>query len=154
MIMPKEYWDSAEVHYVYKLLSRSGEATAIPLDVIGEVLEVGVGEALFPDAIIEGGDPDEEASALSMTTEAYLKGKALIADDRMEQVRQLLQAYEEAVQRGESPVLPVIGEAETEIMQEVADQTTQPVSVVWRIYGAHLEWNALTAYGDEIGGKS
>lgn len=154
MIMPKEYWDSAEVDYVHKLLSRSGEATAIPLDVIGEVLEVGVGEALFPDAIIEGGDPDEEASGLSMTTEAYLKGQALIADDRMEQVRRILQEYEEAVQQEESPVLPAIGEIETEMMEEVATKTRQPISVVWRIYGAHLEWNAVTALADKIGGKS
>lgn len=152
MNIPAESWNSAEVDYINKLLGRSGETTAIPVDIVRIVLQVG--GHLFPDAIVEGGDPDEEAAAISMTTEEYLRGKALIADDRMELVRGMLQEYEEAVQRGETPVLPAIGEIETEILEEIASKTRQPISVVWRIYGAHLEWNAVTALADEIGGKS
>lgn len=154
MIMPKEHWDNAEVYYVHKLLSRGGEAVAIPVDVIRTVLEVAFGGGLFPDAIVDGGDPDEEAAALSITTESYLHGQAIIADDRMETVRTKIQSFEEAVQYGEHPPLPSVGDSESELLQEVASKTSQPIAVVWRVYGAHLEWLSVLAMAEKLEGKS
>lgn len=100
---------------------------------------------VFPDAVIEGaGDPEEEAGEMGVSLDSYFKGQAYIADDETERVRSMLQTYEEAIQRGESRPIPNPGEHYTEIMEDIAVQSGQSISLVWRIYGAHLEWIGLS----------